>query len=612
MKTYSRIGYENTRITDGFWQKRQKLNEEVTAQAVYDRFSDTYRFKALSCTWTPDTAEYTPHIFWDSDVAKWIEGVAYILMHHENPQLEALADKAIQDIIHSQAEDGYFNSHYLVMHDKKRFSVRWDHELYCAGHLFEAAAAYFEATGKRDFLDAMCRYADYIYRIFVIEDSAAFATGGHPEIELALVRLYETTGNKKYLELSKHFIDKRGGKKDKSVALSVGHTDRYAQDHLPLREQKTAEGHAVRAGYIYSAMADIARLYDDKELFNACRSIFRNIVTQKMYVTGAVGSDRAGEAFTEGYELQNARGKMETCAAIALILFANRMLRMEADSIYADTIERVLYNGFLSSTSLDGRRFFYSNPLEINPRVRNANKSVTAEKQLGYPIMERAEVFGCSCCPPNIVRFIPSVANLLYTHDEDTLFVHQYMNAETHYQDMYISQETDYPTESTIRLHVESPLSNIAVRIPAWCSLFTINHPYTLKNGYAYIKASDSTDIVLHLEMKPLLYEANPKVHEDAGKVCLMYGPIVYCLEEADNGEYLGDVAVCSDTEFTLEQNDAYGIPVIYANGYRRKDFDSLYRTYQGSYEKIRLRFIPYFAFANRGACEMRVWINVK
>lgn len=607
MTTYEQIGYEHTNITSGFWHNRQTLNEQVTAKAVYDRFKETHRFEALSCSWTPENTEYKPHIFWDSDIAKWIEGVAYILLHHKNPELEELADAAIADILASQEETGYYNCYYLVMQQEERFTKRSNHELYCAGHLFEAAVAYYQATGKDAFLKGMCKYADYIYQIFVVEQSAAFTTCGHPEIELALVRLYEATHNDKYLELAKFFIDQHGNN-DKEHGFYSSFNEKYAQDHAPLRLQDSAEGHAVRAAYLYCGMADIARLYSDEELFSACRKIFNNMTEKKMYITGATGSIHKGEAYTVDYDLPNATAYAETCAAIANALFANRMLLMEPDSKYADLVERELYNGTLSGWSLDGKKFFYENPLEINPKDHNVNVSVLEQPRL--PIMERVECFSTSCCPPNIIRFISSVGNLLYTCDENTLYVHQYINSETNYRGCQITQTTNYPADGEITLHIKGTYSCVAVRIPYWCQSFTINHAYTIKNGYAYISVSDDEVIKLLFAMEPVLYEANPKVQQDCGKVCLMYGPLVYCLEEADNGEYLKDISIDTKTSYKVVYEAEYGVPVIYADGYRRKMFEALYRPYKKELEKTELKFIPYFAFANRGACEMVVWIQ--
>lgn len=606
MKTYQGVNHQNICITNGFWKNRQDINASITSHAVYNRFSDSHRFEALDCNWN-ERMSYRPHIFWDSDVAKWLEGAAYIIHHTKDTHLEALCEKAIQTIIKNQTPEGYFNSYFLVLRQNERFKHRNDHELYCAGHLMEAACAYYEATGKNAFLKAMCKYADYIYDTFYIYQTPSFVTSGHPEIELALVRLYETTGNEKYLELSKHFIDKRGNNpKDQDIAKDYNKYN--TQDHLPLVEQRTAEGHSVRALYIYSAMSDIARTFDHDGYFEACEAIFENIISKRMYITGGVGSSSMGESFATDYFLPNDTAYTETCAAIALALFCKRMQRISNNSKYADIAERVIYNGFLSGVSLDGKAFFYENPLEINPAYHDVNTSSTKKRHM--PIMQRLELFGCSCCPPNVLRFIASIGDLLYTHDEKTLFMHQFMNSDATIKNTQVCQTTAYPVDGALKITMEgNDFEEIAIRIPGWCQNFTADASYTLENGYAYFQAAPEINICF--EMNVQLYQSNPAVQNNAGCVAVARGPVIYCLEEIDNGANLHSLNLDSNADFMLEFTKDYQVPVLHTEGYRTKAGAGLYSFYDGTMEKTALHFIPYFAFANRGVSEMLVWIPV-
>ena len=358
------IEFSDVKITGGYWKARQDINRSVTLKAVYDRFNETGRFEALKCD-LRDGDTNIPHIFWDSDVAKWIEGASYILHSEKNDQAVEIIENAIDLIIKNSDENGYFNSHFLVAEKENRFRLRECHELYCAGHLIEAAVAYYELTGKDRFLNAVKKYADYIERAFKIDNTAAFITPGHPEIELALVRLYKATGEKRYIELAKYFIDKRGNCDEPGIYTDWAN-EYYSQDEIPVRERKTAEGHCVRALYLMCAAADIAYIYKDNDLKTACERFFDSIVNKRMYITGGVGSSNMGESFTIDYDLPNRTAYAETCAAISLAMFAERMLKFGADSRYSDIIERTMYNGIMSGISLDGKSFFYENPLEID------------------------------------------------------------------------------------------------------------------------------------------------------------------------------------------------------------------------------------------------------
>ena len=603
------VDYQNTRITGGFWKQKQALVRRVTTKAVYDRFSDTGRIDAFRFDWKEGDPK-KPHFFWDSDVAKWMEGAAYQLAQKPDARLEKKVDAIIDQIEKNQCQDGYFNIFFTVVDPASRFQNRDWHELYCAGHLVEAAVAYYQATGKRKFLDCMCRYVDYIEKRFMIDADTPFATPGHEEIELALVRLYECTGEERYLTLAKHFVDLRG---QDEIQIPDWMDPSYSQSHLPVREQKTAEGHAVRAMYLYCGMADVALYTGDEALRAACEAIFDNVASKRMYISGGIGSSGSGEAFTVDYDLPNLISYTESCAALALALFANRMLRFGADSKYADVVERVIYNGFLSSLSLDGKSFFYQNPLEIMPGMHKRDVSVK-HRSVALPPMQRSEVFACSCCPPNIVRFIPSIANMLYTDDGQTVYVHQFMQSLTTIERdgtmLVLEQSTRYPENGKIRIKLTGGDSRIAVRIPGWYE----GYCGKTEKGYAYFDVKDGEELVFDFTMKPVFIEARPEVVFDCGRYAVMRGPVLYCMESADNGALLRDVCLDSHARFTYGKHPTLGVPQLSVRAWRtvRESDAPLYRRKTQNKEQVRAVLIPYYAFANRGESEMQVWHFVK
>lgn len=598
------IEFSDVKITGGYWKARQDINCSVTLKAVYDRFNETGRFEALKCD-LRDGDTNIPHIFWDSDVAKWIEGASYILHSEKNDQAVEIIENAIDLIIKNSDENGYFNSHFLVAEKENRFRLRECHELYCAGHLIEAAVAYYELTGKDRFLNAVKKYADYIERAFKIDNTAAFITPGHPEIELALVRLYKATGEKRYIELAKYFIDKRGNCDEPGIYTDWAN-EYYSQDEIPVRERKTAEGHCVRALYLMCAAADIAYIYKDNDLKTACERFFDSIVNKRMYITGGVGSSNMGESFTIDYDLPNRTAYAETCAAISLAMFAERMLKFGADSRYSDIIERTMYNGIMSGISLDGKSFFYENPLEIDPDFNNINTSTKVKER--FPITQRVEVFDCSCCPPNIMRFVASISGLIYGFDDNTVYINQYINSEGDVNGIKISQKTDYPNNGKITVRCNSNKKQIAFRIPCWCKSFNINKKYSIKNGYAYVDLDSEENIELELDMPVRIISANRRIHSDAGRIAVMRGPVVYCAEGVDNGADIKSIALPAESVFELAESE-FLLPILKTEAYRPFESDSLYYEAVDDYEKIPLTLIPYYAFANRGESEMQVWL---
>jgi len=605
------VDFSQTKVTGGFWKQKQDMVRKTTIYAVYDRFCETGRFDAFKCDWKEGQPN-KPDIFWDSDVAKWMEAAAYLIRTKREPKLEKIVDGLVKLIEKNQCADGYFNVYFTVIEPEKRFSDRRWHELYCAGHLMEAAVAYYEATGKRKFLDCMCRYADYIEKRFKIDRDTAFASPGHEEIELALVRLYECTGEKRYLDLAEFFVLIRGTEDDKGKDTLDGGL--YSQAHKPAIEQDEAEGHAVRAVYFYSAMADIACHTGNEALLNACKRLFSDIVNKKMYITGGIGSSSRGEAFTLPYDLNNELAYSETCAAIGLALFASRMLKLENDSIYADIIEKIIYNGFLSSTSLDGKAFFYENPLEIIPYLSKRDRSCTWIPGTHWPQTRRSEVFECSCCPPNISRFIPTIANLMYTDDGETLFVHQFVQAQSTInrggKTLAVTQKTAYPENGKVRITVRGGDTKLAVRIPGW---FDGYKGETVK-GYAYFNVKDGETLEFDFKMKVKLMEARPEAVFDCNRYAVMRGPVVYCMESVDNGPNIRDIRLDGRARFTYSKHPQLGVPQLTVKACRRRlDTNAkLYAQRNQNLESMEAVLIPYYAFANRGEAEMQVWHFVK
>lgn len=604
----------SVKLTGGYMKGRQTLNSTQTVKSVYDRFYDTGRIDAFKCDWH-EGKENKPHYFWDSDVAKWIEGAAYILRTEKRPDLEEKIEWIIDEIEKNQKDDGYFNIFFQTTCPQSTFTEIGHHELYCCGHLIEASVAYYECTGKDRFLKLMCRYADLIDRVFRVEKSAGFNVPGHEEIELALVRLYHATKEKRYLELAKFFVDERGSK---PVLWSGEYLAENNQNHLPPREQKKALGHCVRAVYFYSAMADIAREYGDEDLYNACCELFRDIYERKMYITGGIGSTYIGEAFTIPYDLPPLGAYTESCASIGLCFFARRMQEIDTSSKYADLIERILYNGFLSSTSLDGKAFFYENPLEIHPKLHHRNTSTVRKDR--YPITQRLEVFGCSCCPPNIVRFVPCLADYIYSSKDDILYIHQFMDSELESDGTKVTMKTDFPVDGKVKISVSGKkFGKIAVRHPSWCEnpVISCGEKVCEKDGYMFFDVTQGSEIDVEFDMTPYLVETSPKVNDVGGKSALCRGPIVYCMEGVDNGEEVSDIRIFENNDFEVQyQRTMSGIPEILANGEKKceSEFDNaLYlRSDRVKYQSTKVKFIPYFAFANRGETDMVIFFSVK
>lgn len=610
------LHFAQTRLTGGFWHHYAELNRNVTIPAVYDRFSETGRFAAFRCDWV-DGMPNKPHYFWDSDVAKWMEGVAYLLLEQRDPELEAIMDETIEQIVKNQKPSGYFNIYYITIEPGIEFEKRGRHELYCAGHLIEAAVAYHEATGKDAFLNAMMRYADYIDQVFRVEQRANFVTPGHEEIELALIKLYDHTGIEKYLDLAEFFIEERGRHPEKD---GEGISPHYNQSEAPVRQLAGAKGHAVRACYLYTAMAMLGRRRNDQTMLDACQNILNDIVETKLSISGGIGSSIHGEAFGKPYELDNNSNYNETCAAIALALFAGELQQTRVSSSYADLIERIYFNGMLPGLSLSGDAFFYENALEIDLRdydysdldLKDTSTGSYHKRGLLAPRrLERSKVFSCSCCPPNVNRMLASLPRYMYTQDGNTIYCQQFMASRTELtvdgKPAVLELSTDYPNSGKLVYTYHGSPAVLAVRIPQWC----VEYTGQTENGFAKFPVTDGQTVTLELPMPLHFVQADPRVRSCAGRFAVMRGPILYCMESIDNGADLRDVELISDGNWEACSSDTYHVPIIEIDAQRRPKMNSLYAIRSLERNRFRARLIPYFAFANRGRSDMLVWTTV-
>jgi len=625
-------------IESAFWAPRLRTNRDVTLPIEYQQCKYTGRIDAWKLDWTPESGTEEPHIFWDSDIAKWIEAVGYAVAIERDPELEALVDGVVDLMEAAQQPDGYLNIHFTAVEPELRWSNLRDwHELYCAGHLMEGAVAYYEGTGKRKLLDVLCRYADYIDTVFGPGDDQLPGYPGHEEIELGLVKLYRATGNERYLNLAKFFVDERGQqphyfdieaqRRGKALPAHYGDNHDYNQSHLPVREQETAEGHAVRAMYLYSGMADVAGETGDPTLLAACETLWDNVTKKRMYLIGGIGSAPHGERFSVDYDLPNDDGYLETCAAIGLVFWAQRMLQYDGDSRYADVMERALYNGCLSGISLSGDRFFYGNPLEVDLDARRGQPQHYRGTSMA-PV--RQEWFGCACCPPNIARLLASVGSYVYSTSDDALYVHLFIAGETKVeiggQSVSVEQVTEYPWQGHVKLVVTPETAAtfaLALRKPDWCRVAELRingktvEPDTMRKGYAMVTREWQPGDVVHwmMEMPIERMRANPAVRHDAGRVALQRGPLVYCLEELDNGPNMADLILPADAPLTVRwRGDLLGGVMVVEGDMLRRDSlaweGALYQMDPSPLVVAPFTAISYYAGANRELGNMIVWVR--
>ena len=610
------------RIADTFWAPRIEVNRTGSIPHIHRMLAETGRLDALRLGWKTGDPN-PPHIFWESDVAKWLEAAAYSLATHPDPTLEKQVDETIALLAGAQQADGYLNVHFTVVEPGKRWTNLRDwHELYCAGHLIEAGVAHFEATGKRTLLDIVTRYADYIDSVFGPGKRTGYP--GHEEIELALMKLYRATGHERYLRLAEYFLDERGREPHLFDVEAAARGESppmhpqgglgldYWQAHAPVREQHEAVGHAVRAMYLASGMADLVAETGDEPLRKACRALWESAALRKLYLTGGVGARHHGEAFGRHYELPNESAYAETCAAIALVFFSHRMLQIEADGRYADVMERALYNGVLSGMSLDGMKYFYVNPL------------ASAGDHHRQPF------FGCACCPPNLARLLASLGTYAYSAADDALYVHLYAAgqaaADVAGWHVSLTQETDYPWDGTVALRLAMDgraRFSLCLRVPGWCTKWQLkvngkSVPARLRRGYITIRRvwQDGDRATLALAMPVERIVAHPLVADDAGRVALQRGPIVYCLEQCDHPAPVRSMTLPDKARLTARPAPRLLGGCVVIEGTGRTPAPSgwkadLYRRAAevGRDQPTRLRAVPYFLWDNRKAGAMTVWM---
>ncbi|GEQ32744.1 hypothetical protein B795N_06260 [Marinilactibacillus psychrotolerans] len=575
-------------------------------------------------------------LFQDSDVYKWLESAANVYRIAQDEKLKEMMDEVVDLIEDAQEEDGYLSTFYQIEAPELKFRRLFEsHELYCAGHLIEAAIAYQAATNDDRLIQVVEKLIRCIQNHFGSEKGKIHGTDGHQEIELALVKLYEVTQKEEYLELSKWFLEIRGQdpefyqkQLDENRKLGLGKEHPfpintvYHQAHKPVYEQEEAAGHAVRLVYMAAAMADVAYHTENKKMLTAAKRIWKNIVKKRMYITGGIGSTVLGEAFTFDYDLPNDTMYCETCASIGLMFFAKAMLKNEPDAEYAHVMERALYNTVISGMAVDGKHFFYVNPLEVNPESSRLDPTKSHVKPT------RPSLFGCACCPPNIARTLTSLEQYIYSEMNHTLYVNLYMDhhgrVEMQKQIVEVEQKISLQSEGSIQLKVKSsnPIK-LALRIPTWVENMVIKKEtkefcYEVISGYAVITVDQATILNLTFDIPVVMHQAHPKVKDDYGKVALQRGPFVYCLEEEDNGKDIHLIRVLDEfkTE-VLNQCDLGKLVSIKAKGEKQiidKEWEQkLYRGYEKpSFTKNDLTFIPYHLWGNRTEGEMQVWIHKK
>ena len=586
LKMIEQIDFSHVKINDNFWSPRLSKHVSATLPVCIDQIENqTGRIRNFENAAKGD-GEHSGIFFDDSDVYKALEGMAYSLINNPDPELEKKADEWIDKFAAAQQPDGYINTFYTLTGLDKRWTNMDKHEMYCAGHMIEAGVAYYQATGKRKLLDVCIRMTDHMMSQF--GPGKRHWVPGHEEIELALVKLYQTTQEQKYLDFAYWLLEERGhghgtmGDEGKWNPV-------YYQDIVPVRQLTDISGHAVRCMYLYCGMADVAALKNDTGYIAAMDRLWDDVVHRNMYITGGIGSSHDNEGFTEDYDLPNLDAYCETCASVGMVLWNQRMNQLTGDSKYIDVLERSLYNGALAGISLGGDRFFYVNPLESKGDHH------------------RQEWYGCACCPSQLSRFLPSIGNYIYASSDDALWVNLYIGntgqiriGET---DILLTQETDYPWDGSVKLTISTsqPLEKeIRLRIPNWCKTYdlSINGKrinVSEEKGYAVIKDWKSQDVIaLDMDMPVEIVAADPHVKENFGKRAIQRGPLVYCMEEIDNPVYFDQIQLSPSTTFqTAFASDILnGIKTIKTNGRAQS-----------------ATFIPYYAWDNRKAGKMRVWI---
>jgi len=586
--------YRKVEVSGPIWGRRVRTNADRTLAACLEKCESTGRIRNFEIAAGRAQGKFTGYFFNDSDVYKVLEGAAYILGRKKNPELEARIDAVIDKIAAAQCEDGYLDTYFELTPSEKRWTnTRVRHELYCAGHLIEAGIAYHEATGKRKLLDVAIRLADCIDKTF--GPGRKTAPPGHQEIELALFRLADHTGEQRYAKLGQFFLETRGRDHD------GGSYGQYAQDHAPIRAQKSAVGHAVRAMYMYCAMADLAARTDDQSLVDVLDVLWRDVTTSKMYVTGAIGAEASHEGFAKPFELPNDDAYCESCASVGLAMWADRMLSIHRDARYADVMERVLYNGLLSGISLTGDRFLYVNPLASRGKHH------------------RQAWYACACCPTNFVRFLPKVPERIYAYDNTSIYVDLYAQSRTTIPvagtNVTIEQQTRYPWDGTVKIKVtpETPTRfSLRLRRPGWCkgriAMSLSGLPFDApeaERGFMVIerKWEKGDTLQMDLPMPVRRVYSDKRVKADVGRVAIARGPLVYCVEAADNAGYARNLALPAKSKFRTVTDDSLLPGAVFVEA------DALRRNAAGQITETTLRAIPYQLWGYREPGEMVVWI---
>lgn len=642
MEKLTLVQLNRTKIRDSYWDRYIDLVKSTIIPYQWNILNDkipgaqtSHGLMNFKIAAKRETGEFYGVVFQDTDVAKWLEAVALSMASHTDKELENTADEVIDLIEAAQQPDGYINTYFTIKEPEKRWSnLEEGHELYTAGHLMEAAVAYYNATGKRKFLDCICRFADLICTVFSNENNKD-GYPGHQEVEIGLVKLYEVTGNRTYLAQAKEFLERRGREPNYFLEEEKrpdykrifpefeNYLPLYSQSHKPVREQDTAEGHAVRAVYMYCAMADVAYEYQDKELLQVCENLWNDISYKKMYITGSIGSSGLLERFTTGYDLPNNRNYSETCASIGLALFGRRMAQITRDAKYMEVVERALYNTLLSGVAMDGQSFFYVNPLEVWPDNCMPRTSMEHVKPV------RQKWFGVACCPPNIARTLASIGEYIYFYDKSSIWINLFISSETVVEieghPVHLSQKTAFPNDGKIEITIENEGEaefELAIRIPEYVKEYGLIldgkaiYPEVQK-GYAKVMISGKNpSLVYKFALVPRILRANPLVKEDVGKVAIMKGPVVYCLEEVDNGKNLPAIFLDPEQELqeSYEENLLGGTTVIRTAGKKVMTdgwhSNELYKESDLTMESIPLMFVPYPYWGNRQTGEMLVWVK--
>ena len=637
-KRENRIEIRQFQIGDPFWDYYEELmlhtvlpyQEKILNDAI-PGIEKSHALENFRIAAGRSEGEFYGMVFQDSDVAKWAEAVSNAIAMSDDPDLSKKMD-ALTDLLRkAQEPDGYLDTYFQIKDPGKKWeNLQEAHELYCMGHMIEAAVAHYEATGKKSFLEIGENIADCIDRRFGKGKTRGIP--GHPEIEEALLRLYHVTGNSRYLALAEYFIDERGTKPNYFAEEAVRKSfqvwgmdpsdEAYALNDRPVREMDHAEGHAVRALYLYTAMADLAGETGDADLAAACFRIWEDITKRQMYVTGSVGQTAQGEAFTKDYDLPSDTAYGETCAAVAMIFFARRLLQIKQDGKIADVMERVLFNGMLSGMQHDGKRFFYVNPLEVDPAVDGTAKGYE------HVLPRRPEWYACACCPPNVARLLTSLPRYAYGESADTIWCHLFLGGT------YVSRSipgvklamTSYlPWEGKISCEIaenrEGRSFALAIRIPGYAENVCLSRngvklsELPLQDGYAILRDAwkKGDRIALSFSMPVRRLRANGRVRKDAGLVCLVRGPVVYCLESCDNGENLWNLVLPEDATITEEGMTGSPGPAVAlrAEGVREVlEDEKLYTEKAPERRPHLLTFIPYFLWGNREPGEMRVFVR--